>query len=419
VVRVTECADSPEIRRVAEELEDAGAQVEVGGHSRRIVRDAHLMVVSPGVPPSAPVVRWAKRDGIPVVGELELGSWYCSGHTMAVTGTNGKSTVVTLLGEILRSAGRPTVVCGNIGTPLCSVLDQIHPNSWVVLEVSSFQLEFSLSFHTWVAALLNISENHLDRHGFFDRYRATKAKLFAHQSSYSWAILNRDDIGLRGMERFVRGRMLGFSRKAPGIGAYAWEGQIWLNLYGRAEPLCRVEEMVRKAPHDQENALAAACMAGVAGVSKETIAEVLKRFKGLPHRQQSVAEVNGVTFINDSKSTTVAAGLRAIESAPGPVVLIAGGRDKGSDFRPLRRHKDKIKAAVVMGEDGYKIAASLKGLVPLHHAAGLPQAVQTAFRLAKAGECVLFSPMCTSFDMFRNFEERGRCFVELVHTMIP
>ncbi len=419
VVRVSERSKTPEASRAAKELQEQGAAVETGGHTRGFIEGSALVVLSPGIPLSAPPVRWAVERGIPVVGELELGSWYCVGRTVAVTGSNGKSTVVSMLGKILEHAGREHVVCGNIGTPLCSVLDRIGPETVVVLEVSSFQLESSTSFHTEIGCVLNVSDNHLDRHGSFEEYRAAKQRLFAHQSRGGWAVLNADNACSSRMSREARGQVLFFSRRKEVPGAFLKGGELRLELPALAGPICRVEELSLKGLHDQENALAAACMAGLLGVPPEVGGRALASFQGLPHRQQWIAQRDGVTFINDSKSTTVASCLRAIEAAPGPVVLIAGGRDKGGDFSRLRLRPvaRKLKAAVLIGEDGPKIAHSLKGAVPLRKARDLGEAVHAAFMLARPDGCVLLSPMCTSFDMFRDFEERGERFVEVVRAM--
>lgn len=417
IVRVTEQAESAEHRALADELDRAGALVELGGHTREFILGSRLVVVSPGVRPSAAPVRWAQEAGIPVVNELELGSWYCSGRTVAVSGSNGKSTVVTLLGQILRAAGRQALVCGNIGTPLCSVLDRIRPSTTVVLEVSSFQLESAVSFHSGIACLLNVTDNHRDRHGSFSRYRAIKARLFAQQSPSSWAVLNADDPGSAGMEAEARGQVAFFSRRRKVPGVYARGRELLLNLPGLEGRICRREELLAQGSHHEENGLAAACIAGLLEISGEVTGQVLRTFVGLPHRQQRVAQIRGVTFINDSKSTTVESGIRAIEAAPGQVILIAGGRDKGSDFKRLRPWAAKLRAAVLIGEDGEKIADSLNGSIPLRKAADLPQAVQMAFGLAKEGECVLLSPMCTSFDMFRDFEERGERFARAVEAL--
>lgn len=416
LVRVTEAARTPSLEETAESLMAEGALVELGKHTRHFIKGAQLLVISPGVPPTAPPVQWAREEGIPVVNELELGGWYCSGRLVAVTGSNGKSTVVTMVGEILRAAGKEVVVCGNIGTPLCSVLEKIRPSTTVVLEVSSFQLERILSFHAEIGCILNITENHLDRHRSFARYRAAKAKLFGHQRPNDWALLNAEDPSYSFLKKQVQGRLASFSRLRKVLGACIQEDWLTLTLPSISGPICRRIDLPTPGAHHEANALAAACMAGLLGVEPKMIAEVLRKFRGLPHRQEVVATIQGVTFVNDSKSTTVASGLSAIEAAPGRVVLIAGGRDKGSDFRKLKSWKwrKKLKGAVLIGEDGPKIASHLKGAVRMFPARDLPEAVETAFQMAEKGECVLLSPMCTSFDMFRDFEERGERFIQSV-----
>lgn len=418
VVRVTESADRPALRRAAQELEAAGAVVEVGRHSREFVLGSQMVVLSPGVPMSAAPVTWAEKLGIPRVGELELGSWYCPGRMVAVTGSNGKSTVVTLIGEMLSESGRDAVVCGNIGRPMTGELERIGPQTVAVLEVSSFQLESTLSFHTEAAAVLNITDNHFDRHGSFARYQVAKGRLFAHQGRRGWAVLNADNAGSFKLRNLVRGELALFSRRRPvEQGAFLQNKILTLALSNRTAPICSVADLPSQGPHHEENALAASCLAGLMGAQPLAMARVLRRFRGLPYRQESIARIRGVTFINDSKSTTVASGIRAIEAAPGQVVLIAGGRDKGSDFRRLRPWMKKLKAAVVIGEDGPKIASSLQGTVPIRRALNLTDAVRAAFELASKGECVLLSPMCTSFDMFRDFEERGERFAEAVRAI--
>ena len=417
IVRVTEASRTPALESAAEELVAAGATVELGNHSVDFIEGSHLVVTSPGVPPSSRPFRWARARGIPVVSELELGSWYCLGTVVAVTGSNGKSTVVTLIGEILRRAGRDVVVCGNIGRPLCGLLDQIKPSTIVVVEASSFQLETSLSFHSQVACILNVSANHLDRHGTLARYRAAKARVFAFQKSTSRGVLNADDPHFRNLAPHVRGRLAWFSRNRPVSGACVEGPWLRLTLPELSGTICRRDELFKRGAHHEENALAASCIAGLLGVRPEISGQVLRVFQGLPHRQEVVGTVLGVTFVNDSKSTTVASGVKAIQAAPGRVILIAGGRDKGSDFRQLRSLKKKLRAAVLIGEDGPKIAASLRGATTLLTAGDLREAVQTGFRMAKKGEWVLLSPMCTSFDMFRDFEERGEKFQEAVQEL--
>jgi UDP-N-acetylmuramoylalanine--D-glutamate ligase len=416
-VRATEKSEAPLLKEETARLEKEGVRVELGEHTREFIRGSQLVVVSPGVPLDSPPVRWAKEEGIPVVSELELGAWYAQGSLVAVTGSNGKSTVVTLLGEILKAAGKEVVVCGNIGTPLTSVLDSIGPSTTVLLEVSSFQLESSLSFHAQIACLLNVTDNHLDRHGSFQEYAKAKARIFSYQRASSFAVLNADDPVSWSMRPHVRGRWVAFSRKRKVPGAFLEGDGLTLALEGESRRICRRGELARAGLHHEENALAVSCMAGLLGVAPEISGGILKSFRGLPHRQEVVATVDGVTFVNDSKSTTLASGIRAIEAAPGPVVLIAGGRDKGSDFRKLASLKKKLKVAILIGEDGPKIAGALQGLVATLRAANLREAVRVASSMAQPGEWILLSPMCTSFDMFRDFEERGEKFVEAVHAL--
>ncbi len=417
LVRVTEASISPALEQAAQQLRASGVLVELGGHHREMIEEAHLVVTSPGVPLSAKPVRWAWKLGIPVVGELELGSWYCSGRIAAVTGSNGKSSVVTLLGEVFKKAGMDAVVCGNIGSPLTGQLGRIRPSTVVVLEVSSFQLETSLSFRPEIGCILNVTDNHFDRHGSFEEYKAAKGRIFEFQRPEDWALLNADDRGSSSFKKGARGRLAFYSREEDVMGACVEGSSLCLTLPGISGEICRRDEMALQGPHHEQNALAVSCLAGMFGVRPEVSGEVIRSFKGLPHRQQAVDVFRGITFVNDSKSTTVAAGLSAIQAARGRVILIAGGIDKGSDFRALRGLKNKLKAAVLIGRDGPKIAAALKGTVTCLMAASLAEAVRTAFGMAKEGEWVLLSPMCTSFDMFRDFEDRGEQFEWIVRDL--
>jgi len=416
-VRVTESGSSDALEKQAHALRRSRVAVELGGHTRDSIWGAELVVISPGVAMNAEPIRWAEEMQIPVVSELDLASWYCPGRIVAVTGSNGKSTVVTLLGEILKAANRQVVVCGNIGSPLSEFLDKMHPATVVVTEVSSFQLEGSLSFHPEIACVLNVTPNHLDRHSSMDHYQRAKGRLLSYQSQESWAVLNADDPGAFGLSAQVQGRLVSFSRTRKGTGAYISQGQLILSLPANAGPICKRSKLSLQGRHHEENALAAAALAGILGVDAQVIGKVLASFRGLQHRQQHIATIQGIAFINDSKSTTVDSGIRAIEAASGRVVLIAGGRDKGGDFRRLKALTRKLKAAVLLGEDGPKIASGLDGATCLHQAGDLNEAVRLAFSLAKTGESVLLSPMCTSFDMFQDFEERGERFVEAVRSL--
>ncbi len=416
-VRVTEKTDSAPLRAQARRLQKMGAIVECGGHTRAFVDGSSLVVASPGVPASADPIRWALSSGIPVVNELDMASWYCSGRIVAVTGSNGKSTVVTLIGQMLTESGLDAIVCGNIGTPLSAVLPRVGPKTRVVLETSSFQLEQNKAFHPEVGVVLNLTDNHLDRHGSFAEYQQAKGRMFAYQTPSEWALLNADQSGSSALEKLAQGQLVWFSRKRPVAGAYFKNGELVLNLGSTNGTVCKINQLYGRGVHHEENALAASCAAALMGASVKACGRVLRSFVGLPHRQQKIAVYRGVTFINDSKATTVAAGICAIEATAGPVILIAGGRDKGSDFTRLQPWVKRLKAAVLIGEDGPKIARCLNGKIPLVQSASMNEAVKKAFELARTGGSVLLSPMCTSFDMFRDFEDRGEKFVEAVKTV--
>jgi len=418
-VRATEAAQSPALEALASSLTAQGVAVELGGHTEPFCAGSQWVVVSPGVPETVVPLAWARRHGVPVLSELELGARFCLGRLVAITGSNGKSTVTTLVGALLEAAARPAVVAGNIGTPLTSQVDRVAWGTTVVLEVSSFQLEHVDQFRPAIACVLNVTPNHLDRHATFDDYVAAKRRLLTQQRRLDWAVLNADDPACQAMRPAVRGRSVEFSLQRPVRGAYLADGALWLVLRAQRYRVAAVEELQLPGPHNVANALAAIAIGGLLGLEPETMAGVLRRFRGLPHRLERVAEWQGIAFVNDSKSTTVEAGLRALEACPGKAVLIAGGKDKGSDFDLLRDPAARtVRAAVLLGVDGPRVARALEPVVPTHRAATLPEAVQTAFRLAQPGDWVLLSPMCTSFDMFRDFEDRGEQFADAVHALI-
>ncbi|MBI4313384.1 MAG: UDP-N-acetylmuramoyl-L-alanine--D-glutamate ligase, partial [Candidatus Omnitrophica bacterium] len=356
---------------------------------------------------------------IPVIGELELGARFCRGRIVAVTGSNGKSTVTALVGEMLKAAGRPVVVAGNIGTPLTSVLDQIHPSTTVALEVSSFQLEAIEKFHPSIASVLNVTPNHMDRHENMDAYIAAKRRLLTRQGMRDWAVLNSDDAVCRSYRSSVRGRCLEFSLEGPVRGAYLAGETLCLMLRGRLHRVIHQSDLKLKGRHNAANALAALAIGGLLGLEVEPMQEALQTFAGLEHRMEPVASWNGILFVNDSKSTTVEAGIKALEACPGQAVLIAGGKDKGSDFSKLIAvARDKVRATVLIGADGPRIAAALERTVPVYPAQTLQEAVSRAVQLSRPGDWVLLSPMCASFDMFRDFEDRGEAFKQSVHAFV-
>lgn len=418
-VRATECAESSPLLSLAASLSLDGVTVELGGHTEPFCEGSDWVVVSPGVPETAIPLAWAARRRIPVISELELGARHCRGRVVAITGSNGKSTVSAWVGAMLETAERPVVVAGNIGTPLTDHVATIRPGTTVVLEVSSFQLERVERFRPFIACVVNVTPNHLDRHPGFSAYVAAKRRLLTQQRFLDWAVLNADDPVCQSLRPSVRGRMLEFSLQRPVRGAYVAGHALMLVLRARRHRVAPVGDVQLLGAHNVANALAAVTIGGILGLEPAVMAEAIRQFRGLPHRLERVARWQGITFINDSKSTTVEAGIKALEAVPGRVVLIAGGKDKGSGFAPLRDVAARTaRAAVLIGVDAARMAEALAGVIPTIFARTMPEAVQTAARLARPGESVLLSPMCTSFDMFRDFEDRGDQFRGAVEALV-
>lgn len=381
-----------------------------------------MLVISPGVPVDAPVVLDAKKCGIPVIGELELGAQVTRGTLLAITGTNGKTTTTTLLGEICAAAGKDTHVVGNIGYPITERCDETTDASVTVAEVSSFQCETMETFRPHVGAILNIREDHLNRHGDMETYIALKKGMLTRQSGEDIAVLNADDAVCRAMAEDLHAQVAYFSRTSQvQKGACVEDGKIVLHMHGKVQAVCRVDELRIPGPHNLENALAAAVMASAIGVDVDAIARVLKTFRGVEHRMETVRVVHGVTWINDSKGTNVDSTLKAIESMLAPTVIILGGSDKQVDFSPLAKAiaaTPFIKHAVLMGETAGQIKQALhaEGFIDTHEAGSdFERCLSTATQLAQEGWNVLFSPACASFDMFRDFEHRGAEYKRLVN----
>jgi len=389
---------------------DRGAVFETGGHRPETFLAADLIVPSPGVPPIAEIL--AARDrGVPVLAEIELAGLFLKGRIVAVTGSNGKSTTATLVHKILRDAGLRARLAGNIGTPLVSFVDRSRDDDVYVTEVSSFQLEYTERFTPAVAALLNVSENHIDWHGTFERYFAAKTKLILRMGPDGRAVLNRDDARVWGLRTEARARVYGFSRKRRlARGACLEDGWVVLRD-GASEKVLPAARIALPGAHNLENVLAAAMIARLLGVAPASIRRSVLAFRGLEHRLEEALTVRGVRFVNDSKATTVDATLKALASFDRPVVLVLGGRGKGGDFSPLRAAvRKRARAVVLVGEAADKIEKALGGAAPVVRAADYRAVVRTAFGLAARGDIVLLAPACTSWDMFRNFEERGRTF---------
>lgn len=392
-------------------LQQSGIACEFGGHSEKIF-DAECMVLSPGIPVRSQTVQAVLKRGIPVYSEIEVASWFYPGKLIAVTGSNGKTTTTTLIGEMLKQTYPKAVAAGNIGSPFAAAVRRTDANTWSVVEVSSFQLETIASFHPQQAVVLNFAPNHLDRYDSYEDYLKAKWRVTKNLTKEDICIYNHADEKLSAWAAQLPAKTLGFDSNGDESQAAWFDGS---TLFLRGEPLIAVKEMQLRGVHNYMNAMAAALAAHEAGVPLQAIRSVLKTFSGVEHRLEFVAEKNKVRFINDSKATTVESLSYALQSFDAPIYLIAGGKDKGSDFTKLneliRKH---VKQLILIGTAADKMEAAWGGLKPVFKPATLKEAVEFAAAQAKSGEVVLLSPACASFDMFSDFEDRGRQFKQLV-----
>lgn len=402
-------------------LLDAGIMVESGGHGLLTFRRQDLIVISPGVPLDTPEVKQVIGYGMPVIGELELASRFLKGRILAITGSNGKTTTTTLVGKILEEAGMPTLVGGNIGTPVIDLIPKSADEALNVLEVSSFQLETIEQFHPWIAVVLNITPDHLDRHGSFENYAAMKARITERQGPEDFLILNAEDKPTQMVAAKTKAQIFWFSPRRPiKQGAFVHgESIAFIPREGaKAEPIMPVAEIPLKGSHNVENVLAAVCAARLAGVPAEKIRSAVQSFKAVEHRLEFVRTVQGVEYFNDSKATNVDAAMKAIAAFPGGIHLILGGKDKDSDYTllsPLLR--ERVKAVYTIGSAAEKIERELHGVVKMVGAGTLDMALNEARNAAVPGDIVLLAPACSSFDQFENYEHRGRTFRKIVHEM--
>lgn len=399
-------------------LIEQGIAVEAGGHGLLTFRRQDLIVVSPGVPLSTPELVQVHKFGLPIIGEVELAARFLKGKTIAITGSNGKTTTTSLCGAILEQAGLPVHVGGNIGLPVIGLVEDSREDGWAVLEISSFQLETTEQFRPNIAVILNITPDHLDRHGSFSNYVAAKERIFAAQTAEDILILNADDeVASRAAAR-APSQIFWFSRKRViRQGAFVHDGVILFRASEQAapEPILKLEDIPLKGAHNVENVLAAVCAARLAGAAPEAIRAAVAGFRAVEHRLEFVAEVDGVSYYNDSKATNVDAAIKAIEAFPGGIHLILGGKDKDSDYRQLRPLlADRVKAVYTIGSAAEKITTHLDGAVQLVAAGTLDRAVSLAEEAAEEGDVVLLAPACSSFDQFDNYEHRGQTFKSLV-----
>jgi UDP-N-acetylmuramoylalanine--D-glutamate ligase len=400
-------------------LLDEGIMVEAGGHGLLTFRRQDLIVVSPGVPLDTPELAQVRSFGLPVIGELELAARFIKGRLLAITGSNGKTTTTGLVGEILKEAGLATLVGGNIGVPVVELIEKSTDETWSVLEVSSFQLESTEQFHPAIGVILNITPDHLDRHGTFENYARAKERIFLAQDEHDFLVLNADNARTAQAASRAAAKVYWFSIEHPvEQGSWVDDGNV---LYRSAEdaaielvmPLAGIP---LKGAHNVENVLAAVCAAHLAGAPVDAIRCAVEKFHAVEHRLEFVAAIGGVEFYNDSKATNVDATAKAVAAFSNGIHLILGGKDKNSDYTQLAQLlRERVRAVYTIGSAAAKIESQLRGVVKIYSCETLDNAVSTAASAARPGEVVLLAPACSSYDQFENFEDRGHVFKELVN----
>jgi UDP-N-acetylmuramoylalanine--D-glutamate ligase len=414
-VTVSDTKSGDDLRNEIPALLDHGITVETGGHGERTFREQDLIVVSPGVPVDAPMLQQAQSLGEAVIGEIELAARFLRGPIVAITGSNGKTTTTALTGEIMTAGGLPTLVGGNIGTPAISLVERDKPETVIVLEVSSFQLETIQTFHPKIAVVLNVTPDHLDRHRTFEAYTDAKARMFENQRGDDFAVLNADDPTCVAMAARTRAQVFWFSRqKEVKQGAWERDGKVLFRDGERQREIMLGSEIPLKGAHNLENVLAAVCAGALMGCAPEKIRQAVREFKAVEHRLEFVATIRGVDYYNDSKATNVDATIKALESFPANIHLILGGKDKGSDYSVLNELlRQRVKRVYTIGVAAEKIESQIKD-VEVVHAETLENALRKADAVAEAGDVVLLAPACASFDQFKSYEHRGRVFKEIV-----
>jgi UDP-N-acetylmuramoylalanine--D-glutamate ligase len=394
--------------------------LQLGGHNRESFRQCDFVVVSPGVPLAMPEFEISRKAGVPILAEVELAYRQLSGKIIGITGSNGKTTTTTLVSELLAGSGLKTHTAGNIGTPLISFVDSSSPDDIYSVELSSFQLEGIHEFRPFIGAILNLTPDHLDRYAGFEQYIEAKCRIFMNQQKSDFAVLNADDFRTEAISKNVHSTPALFSRtRALDIGAFVRNNRVVYRDGTKEIDLFPVNAVGLKGAHNLENVLAASTMAILSGAAAESLEESVRNFKGVEHRIEWVAESRGVQYYNDSKATNVDATIKSIEAFPGNILLIAGGRDKGSDFTVLKKLvRERVKRLVLIGEAAAKIRASLADSAEISEAKTMEEAVSICRDYAQAGDVVLLAPACASFDMFQNYEQRGRVFKEAVLKII-
>ncbi len=420
-VTVSEMKRSSDIDPVIlSDLRELGVKLETGGHKKETFLNAEMIIVSPGVPHDMPLIRSAVERKIPVIGEMELASRFIDAPIIAVTGTNGKTTVTTLLGQIIENAGFKAFVGGNIGTPLTVYAAGEQDADYLVLEVSSFQLDTIETFSPFISIILNISPDHLDRYPDFEAYIQSKLRIYENQGHGQYLILNHDDPRLSSVHPSSDIALLCYGvEKKEGRHAYLEGGAVSASLNGATSQRFSLDSFALPGAHNRENLLGAVLAGMVLGIDAAIIQKTIDRFKGLPHRIEYVGEFSGVRFYNDSKATNVDAAMRSVASFDRPLILIAGGRHKGADYAPLvRAGRGRLRGAVFLGEAQGLLAESFRENIPFSLAGDMEDAVGIAFSMSKPGDAVLLAPACSSFDMFSDYSHRGEAFRAAVEGLI-
>ena len=418
IVTATDARTENEIGEAVSSLRSAGVKLEFGGHRENTFLAPDLIVPSPGVPADAPQLQAARAKGVTIWSEVELAGRFLHGRLMGITGSNGKTTTTALLEHILRNAGFPTILAGNIGTPLIARVEQTNDNTITVAELSSFQLELIETFRPNISVFLNLTADHLDRHHTLEAYGRAKARIFENQTERDSAILNADDPATTPLAP-AKPRVYWFSRKQRvAQGAFVRENEIVFRLDGEEDTVLSVRDIPLAGAHNVENALAAVCAARLAGANSADIAKGVRSFAGVEHRLEFVAEIRGVRYYNDSKATNVDATLKALDAFPGRILIVLGGKDKGNDYTLLQRPlREKAILALLIGAAADKIEKQIAGSVAIERAGTIERAVEIASQASRPGDVVLLAPACASFDQFQNYEHRGRVFKELVHSL--
>ncbi|HUN87759.1 MAG TPA: UDP-N-acetylmuramoyl-L-alanine--D-glutamate ligase [Terriglobales bacterium] len=419
-VTVSDSKQEDQLRNEIPLLLDKGITVESGGHGERTFRQQDLIVISPGVPVNAPALEPARKMGIPIIGEVELATRYLKGQLIAITGSNGKTTTAALAGDVIAAGGFHTLVGGNIGTPAISLVPESTEQSYTVLEISSFQLETIEHFHARIAVVLNVTPDHLDRHGTFDAYWTAKRRIFENQTGEDFAVLNADDRASARMGAGLKSHVRWFSRKNElELGAFVRDERIVYRDADGEREIMSVGDMQLKGAHNIENVLAAAAIGSILGITPAKIREAVRNFKAVEHRLEFVANISGVDYYNDSKATNVDAAIKALESFPRGIHIILGGKDKGSDYAVLKPLlEERVKRVYTIGAAAEKIESQIAGSAEITRAGTLDVAVRKAAEVASTGDVVVLAPACASFDQFSSYEHRGKVFKDLVQQLV-